>query len=208
MNRYGGRTSRTFIVEDFLEDELGQQATDEVTGEQGYVDDERSCFGRGTTTFRSRKLKTKVTAKERAKMDQKEPEELSLVNSKHTNQNCGLKKIVLGGLRENEARKTFRKVMKAFGEVAFALTHQKRVQAMISTRTKAEARIKKKRTKKVLILSQDIQPLKHTVKKEMAIPGYQTVGIPCSLTIPPVQLAEALPHGMTHDILHRWHQSL
>ena len=31
VNRYGCSTSRSFIVEDFLEDEFGQRATDEVT---------------------------------------------------------------------------------------------------------------------------------------------------------------------------------
>ena len=36
--------NRTFIVEDYAEDNFGQWAKDEVTGEQGYVDDERSCF--------------------------------------------------------------------------------------------------------------------------------------------------------------------
>ena len=36
--------NRTFIVEDDAEDEFGQWTKDEVTGEQGYVDDERSCF--------------------------------------------------------------------------------------------------------------------------------------------------------------------
>ena len=36
--------NRTFIVEKYAEDEFGQRAKDEVTGEQGYVDDERSCF--------------------------------------------------------------------------------------------------------------------------------------------------------------------
>ena len=36
--------NRTFIVEDFAEDDFGQWATDEVTGEQGYIDDESSCF--------------------------------------------------------------------------------------------------------------------------------------------------------------------
>ena len=39
------------------------------------------------------------------KVDQKELEDHSLVKTKHRNQNCGLKKIVLGGLKENEARK-------------------------------------------------------------------------------------------------------
>ena len=36
--------NRTFIVEDYDEDEFGQRAKDEATGEHGYVDDERSCF--------------------------------------------------------------------------------------------------------------------------------------------------------------------
>ena len=36
--------NRTFIVEDFAEDDFGQWAKDEVTGEQDYVDDERSYF--------------------------------------------------------------------------------------------------------------------------------------------------------------------
>ena len=44
VNRHGGHTSRTFIVEDCSEDDFGHWATDEVTGEQGYTDDERSYF--------------------------------------------------------------------------------------------------------------------------------------------------------------------
>ena len=44
VNRYGGQTGRKFIVENVIEDEFGQWATDEETGEQGYVDDEGSCF--------------------------------------------------------------------------------------------------------------------------------------------------------------------
>ena len=111
-------------------------------------------------------------------MDPKEPQEHSLVTSKHRTQNGGQKKIVLGRPKENEARKAFRKVMKAFRKVVLTLTHEKRVQAMISTRTQAEARTKKERAKKVLILNQDFQPRKHPVKNCMAIPGNQTIGIP------------------------------
>ena len=37
MSGHGGSTNRTFIVEDYPEDEYGQWATDEVTGEQGYT---------------------------------------------------------------------------------------------------------------------------------------------------------------------------
>ena len=44
VNKYGSHTSRTFIVEDFIEDEFGLWATDEATGEQGYVDDEGLRF--------------------------------------------------------------------------------------------------------------------------------------------------------------------
>ena len=66
---------------------------------------------------------------------------------------------------------------------------------MISTRTKAEARTKKERARKVLILNLDCQRRKHPVKKDMAILGNQAIGIPALLTIPLVQL------------LHGWHIS-
>ena len=36
--------NRTFIVEECAEDEFGRWAVDEVTGEHGHIDDERSCF--------------------------------------------------------------------------------------------------------------------------------------------------------------------
>ena len=38
------RGNQSGSAEDFTEDELGRWATDDVTGEQGYVDDEGSCF--------------------------------------------------------------------------------------------------------------------------------------------------------------------
>ena len=44
VSGHGGSTNRTFIVEDDPEDEYGQWASDEATGEQGHIDDERSCF--------------------------------------------------------------------------------------------------------------------------------------------------------------------
>ena len=45
VNECGSHASRTFIVEDFIEDEFGLWSTDEATGEQGYVVDESLCFG-------------------------------------------------------------------------------------------------------------------------------------------------------------------
>ena len=56
-------------------------------------------------------------AKEKAKVESKELEEHSLAKSRTLN--CGQKMIVLGGPKEQESRKVFRKVMKAFGKVGF-----------------------------------------------------------------------------------------
>ena len=44
VNGHGGSRSRTFIVENYAEDEFGQWAIDEVPGEQGYIDDGISFF--------------------------------------------------------------------------------------------------------------------------------------------------------------------
>ena len=53
----------------------------------------------------------------------------------------------------------------------FRITNQKRVRATISTRTRAEARTKKERVKKVLILNLDFQPRKRPVKRDIVMPG-------------------------------------
>ena len=212
VNRYGGSISKTFIVEDFSEDEFGQWATDEVTGEEGYIDDEGSCFWAWTTTSvpgspdqsGAKNKRGKDKAKERAKVDQKEPEEDSFVKSKHRHQNCGLEKIVLGGPKENEARKAHRKVMKASGRVDFVLTRQERAQAVILTRTQAEARIKKERARMVLMHNQDSQHLKTLLKRDKAIPGNQTIGIPTLPIVPQLQLQR----GTIQGTLHGWCQSL
>ena len=135
-------------------------------------------------------------------MDQKELEEQSLLKSKHRNQNCGLKKIVLCGPKKHEARKAFQKAMKAFGSVDFALTHQKRVQAVILAHIVARARIKKEKARKVPIHNEDFQPLKTPLKMDKAIPGNQTIGIPALSKIPQLQPLR----GTSQDILHGWHQ--
>ena len=46
-SEHGVSTSRTFIIEDYSEDEYGQWATDEAIGEQDYVDDERLFLDMG-----------------------------------------------------------------------------------------------------------------------------------------------------------------
>ena len=86
-------------------------------------------------------------------------------------QNCILSsessslKIVLVGPKENEARKAFRKAMRAFGRVDFAPAHHKRDQAVIITHTKVRARIKEEQSRKVSIHIQDFQPLKIRLKR-------------------------------------------
>ena len=69
-NKHGGSTSRTFIVENYTEDEFGQWATDEVTGEQGYIDDERSCFWTwddNKYTWQSRPFKSRRVRRRKGK---------------------------------------------------------------------------------------------------------------------------------------------
>ena len=81
MSGHGGSTNRTFIVEDYPEDEYGQWATDEVTGENAFLMMGDRVFGHGTTTsmlgspesFRIVKPKEeKVNEKVKAKVYSKE----------------------------------------------------------------------------------------------------------------------------------------
>ena len=59
-------------------------------------------------------------------MEQEEPEERSLVKNKRMNQNCGQKRMVFGGPKENEVRKAIRRAIKAFGKVDLAVAHTKK----------------------------------------------------------------------------------
>ena len=92
--------------------------------------------------------------KEKAKVDSKELVEHTLVKNKHRTLNGGQKKIVLGGPRVRKAGKFLRRVTMAFRTVVFAPTNQKKVHAMNSTCTKAEARIRKEKARKVPILNE------------------------------------------------------
>ena len=59
-------------------------------------------------------------------MKQEEPEERFLVTNKRMNQNCGQKRMVFGGPKENEVRKALRRAIKAFGKVDLEEAHMKR----------------------------------------------------------------------------------
>ena len=144
------------------------------------MDDERSCFWTWDDIeyvwqcqkFKDRQLKRrKVKAKEKAREESKEKEEYSLVENKHRILNGSLEKMVLGGPKEEEARGVHRKVKIASLKMASHLPYQKRMQAKISTRTKAEERNKKERARKVLILTVVFPPRKHPMKKIITNPG-------------------------------------
>ena len=65
VSGHGGSLNRTFIAEDCSADDFGQWAMDEVSGEQDYVDDEKSCswtwddneYAWQSRRFKSRQLK-------------------------------------------------------------------------------------------------------------------------------------------------------
>ena len=103
-----------------------------------------------------------------AKVNPEELEEHTLVKNKLKTLNCG-QKIVLGSQREKRGKKGSSKGKNYQSESDSRTYHpEKREQAMISARTKEEARMRK----------ETFQPRKHQVKKDMAIPGNQTIGIP------------------------------
>ena len=88
------------------EDEFGQWTKDEVTGEQGYVDDERSCFwtwddtecARQSRPFKGRQVRRRK--RKRPRTIQKGPEEHSLVMDKRKILNGGKKRTQFGGPKE------------------------------------------------------------------------------------------------------------
>ena len=127
VNGHGGSTSRTIIVETYAEDEFGQWAIDEVTGEQGYVDGERSCFWTWDDNeffwqsrpcegreVRKRKGKGKGKGKGRSKGTGR----AFLGEEQAQDLNGGQKKIVLGGQKEG-GKKVFSKGNEGFQKGGF-----------------------------------------------------------------------------------------
>ena len=101
--------------------------------------------------------------------------------------------------------------MRAFRKVVFALTYLKEKGSSNDFNlNKGRGKDQKGKGKEgaYLNLNPDFQPLKHPEKKDMAIHGNQTIGLPGELTIPLVKVFVELLHGKTQDIWHGWHQSL
>ena len=174
-----------------------QWAKDEVTGEQGFMGDERSCFLTWDDTdcaWQSRPFKGRQMKRRKGKGKGK-----GQGRSKRTGRAFfgdeqvqdpewwseedfdGLQK---GGFRpyqpDNGAGKDFQ------------------------PKTKAEERISKEKAKKEPSLNPHCQPQKHPMKKDMAAPGNKTICLPViGLTVPGLQM---LGGSAQRLILHGWWQ--
>ena len=118
--------------------------------------------------------------------------------------NGGKKRTQFGGPRERKAIRACQKAMMASIRVVSALTSPTKAQARTFPKTKAEERIRKEKTKQEPILNPDSQPQKHPMKKDMAKPGDQTIGLPViGLMIPGLQMLGGCAQGL---LLHGWRQ--
>ena len=108
----------------------------------------------------------------------------------------GQKKIVFGGPSVKEASKALRKVKNYLSWNDVPTYHPEKRTFNEYHPYRKEARIRKEKARKVPILNQNFQPQKHPVKKDMALPGNLTIGIPVQLMIPQIQPQEELLHGM------------
>ena len=93
------------------------------------------------------------------------------MKSKHKTPSCGLKKIVFGGSKENEAKKGFSKSNGGVWKCGCRTYHPEKGSSNDFKPPQGKRQGPKKKEQKVLLLTQDFQPLKHQVKKDMAIPG-------------------------------------
>ena len=100
-----------------------------------------------------------------------------MAKNKHKILDGSQKRTLLGGPKERKARKAGQKATMAFRRVAFALTSQIKVQAK-TLRTRRKERTKQEKARKEFILNPDFQPLKHPMKKDMAMFGNRTTGLP------------------------------
>ena len=168
---------------------VSSRAKDEVTGEQGYGDDERSCVWTSDDTecaWASRPFKCRQVKRRKGK-GRDDPEGLdehSLVMSKRKILNGGKKRSEFGGPKERKARMACQKAMMASTRVVLALTSPTKVQARTFPKAKAEERIKKEKVKKEFFLNPEFSA-SETMKKDLARPGNQTIGLPVTgLMIP------------------------
>ena len=191
--------NRTFIVEDNAEDDFGEWAKDDVTGEQGNNDDERSCFWTRDDTegaWQSRPFKGRQMKRRKGKGKGKRQRTIP----KRTGRAFSGDEQVQDPEwwseqdfawwsrgKERKARKACQKAMMSSEGWFSPLPTRQRCRQGFSPKTKAEEKIKKEKAKKERLPNLDCQPQKHPMK---------TIGLPIiGLPIPGLRL-----------ILHGWWQ--
>ena len=202
--------NRTFIVEDHAEDEFGQWAKDEVTGEQGYVDDERLCFWTWDDTecaWQSRPFKGRQ-AKRRKRKGKRKRRSKRTGRAFSGDEQARSRMVVRRGLclvvQRKERQEGLSKGNDGFHKGGFRPYQPDKGAGKDFPKQRQRERIEKEKAKKEPILNPDSQPQKHPMKKDMARPGNQTIGLPViGLMIPGLQM---LGGSVQRLILHGWWQ--
>ena len=194
VNKYGNHTSSTFIVEYYVEDKVGQWATDEITGEQGYVDYEGSCFwtwDNNESVWQSRPFKGRQVERRKGKgkgkggfpgtrrafLCEEQAQESELCSEEDSAWQSRGKRGKKGFSKGNES---FRK-----GGFRTSPSDKGSISDFLSTQRQGQGS-KRKRHGRCLSHRQDFQPLK-ILNRDRAIPGDQTIGIPVKQTISQLQ---------------------
>ena len=136
-------------------------------------------FGHGTTTsilgspgpFKSRQVRRKGKGKGKGKGEFKGTRRAFLGEEPAQDPEWWSEEDCAWWSKGKRGKKGFSKGNEGFWKSRFRTYQPEKVQAMISTRAKAEARTKKERVRKVLIFSPAFQLLKHPVKKKWPFLG-------------------------------------
>ena len=127
------------------------------------------------------------------------------MTNKHRTLNGGQKKIVRRGQQEM-GKKGFSKGHEGFQKGGFRTYQPEKGAGNDFNPHKGRRKDQKGKGKEGTHPQSVLSARKHPVKKDMAMSGNQTVGLPAiGLTIPQLQLLGGLAREL---ILHGWHQSL
>ena len=163
---------------------MGQK--DEVSGEQGHVDDERSCFWTWEATecawqsrpFKGRQVKTrKGKGKGKGKGRSKTTGRAFFGDEQVQDPEWWSEEDFAWWSEGKKGKKGLSKGNDGLQNGGFRPYQPDKVQARIFSKTKTEERIKKEKAKKEPLFNPDCQPQKHPMKKDMAAPGNQTIGL-------------------------------
>ena len=159
VSGHGSSASKTFIVENYAEDEYGLWAIDEATGEQGYIDDERSCFRTwddNEHVWQSRKFQDRQVKGKKGKEKTKGKGGFKGVGAylgeEQTQDNeWWSEEDSVWGPRVRKARKGFRRVRTNFLKLILVPFIKKKVQIKNINRTKEQIKIRGEKEKQVPI---------------------------------------------------------